>query len=194
MSLKPHRVLQADRGDDAVRLAFSVRLDLAITDDRLDSPGRKSFLGWFREYPGYSDVPVLMLAALPDTAAGANDFLLRWPVDLREVETRARMLLGESVEGAALFGPFRLDDASLGVVGPAKAVPLTATEFRILHLLTSTNGEPLAVPVILQALPHGGTGDAVRVHLSNLRRKLAEAAGGGGPYVVREGDGYRLRA
>ncbi|MEV4561781.1 response regulator transcription factor [Kitasatospora sp. NPDC049285] len=147
-------------------------------------------------------VPVVFLTAydglvnrLSGFAAGADDYLPK-PFHIAELAARLRAVLRRAGVDAALeTGGLRLDPVRHVIEGPAGAVPLTPTEFRLLGCLLA--GAPGAV-TRRQALARAGWPEGAIVsdntldqYLARLRRKLHRAGASTGISTVR-GVGYRL--
>jgi len=153
-----------------------------------------------------SDPPrIIMLTArdsLADRVAGlddgADDYLVK-PFDLAELLARLRALSrrqtahrGSIVE----VGPLRLDTRRHEVAAEGRPIDLTSREFALLRYFMVHAGEVLAAERLLDHVwdenidPFTNT---VRVTISKLRKKLAEA---GYPDIIETivGSGYRLVA
>lgn len=90
-------------------------------------------------------------------------------------------------------GALSIDLRTRSVVYRGVSVELTPTEFRILELLSSHPEWVYTSAEIADAcLDCGGSTDSIIVHISNLRAKLARAAGGPSPIETARGFGYRL--
>jgi two-component system response regulator MprA len=154
---------------------------------------------------GGNRIPVLMLTArvdVPDRIAGldagADDYLIK-PYDVGELQARLRALVRRNVEGSdghvLRFADVELDpDQHVARVGD-RVVDLTRTEFKLLELFMLNPRRVLSPQVIYDRVwgyDFGPEGNALRVYVGYLRRKL-EA--GGGPRMIQtiHGVGYVLR-
>jgi two-component system, OmpR family, response regulator MprA len=149
--------------------------------------------------------PVLMLTArdavedrVDGLEVGADDYLVK-PYDVRELQARLRAIVRrhiEGVEGRSLrFNELQLDpDAHAARIGD-RAAELTRTEYQLLELLMLNPRRELSSELIYDRIwgyDFGMTGNALRVYIGYLRRKL-EA--GGEPRLIQtvHGVGYVLR-
>jgi two-component system response regulator MprA len=149
--------------------------------------------------------PILMLtarAAVEDRVegleAGADDYLVK-PYDVRELEARLRAIMRRHVEGAdgrvLRFAELELDpDAHAARIGD-RSVELTRTEFQLLELLMLNPRRVLTTELIYDRVwgyDFGPSGNALRVYIGYLRRKL-EADGERRLIQTVHGVGYVLR-
>src|SRR5690606_14255602 len=105
-----------------------------------------------------SDVPLLMLSAMDETAdrvaglaAGADDYVVK-PFDLRELVLRLRALLrraGRAPGSSIRVGPLSMDPAARLVRVGDREVNLTRREFDLLEVLARNAGIVLSRPVLL---------------------------------------------
>jgi DNA-binding response OmpR family regulator len=117
--------------------------------------------------------------------SGADDYVTK-PFSHRELALRIAAVLRRCAP-SALAGPpgvlrvggLVLDPASHEVLRGERTIRLTRTEFRILHLLALNCGRPVSADRLIHHTWgfHGGDRDALRVHVSHLRRKLAAGIG-----------------
>ena len=107
------------------------------------------------------------------------------PVDLPSFFGEVEQLAPEAreiarAESTLLLGQVVLDLRTFDLHGPVGSVLLTATEFRLLRSLAGRRGEPVHPMELLEEHWSGhalGGLALVRVHIGNLRKKLAQAAG-----------------
>lgn len=148
------------------------------------------------------DGPVLFLTARDAVVdrvsgfdAGGDDYLVK-PFALAELKVRVRALMRRArAAPGAPPGELSLDPTthrvSLGGVG----CELSATEFRLLSLLASRPGTPVARAALVSAgWPLGArvSDNSLEAVIARVRRKLAELPDAPAVSAVR-GVGYRLR-
>jgi two-component system response regulator MprA len=149
--------------------------------------------------------PILMLtarAAVEDRVdgldAGADDYLVK-PYDVRELQARLRAIMRRHVEGAdggvLRFAELELDpDAHAARMGE-REIDLTRTEYQLLELLMLNPRRVLSSELIYDRVwgyDFGPSGNALRVYIGYLRRKL-ESAGDRRLIQTVHGVGYVLR-
>jgi DNA-binding response OmpR family regulator len=178
-------VLAAHDGPAGLCLARSKAPDLIVLD--LMMPGMDG-LDVCRELRRESNVPIIMLTARVEEAdkligleLGADDYVTK-PFSPRELVARARAVLrrAQAVPTPAAtktyrFGKVVFDVAAQQCVIDGEVVPLTPTEFSLLHALVQHPGQVLSRMQLLEAA-HLGVYDGVErtidVHIHNLRHKL----------------------
>ena len=130
---------------------------------------------------------------------GADDYVTK-PFRPREVMARVKAVLrrtnaqhGPVDEAPTRVGPLEVDPRRAGASVHGAALPLTATEFRLLYHMACAEGRTFSRAELLEAaLPESDALErVVDVHLRNLRRKLA-AEGADGLLQTVRGVGYRL--
>ncbi|HTX31519.1 MAG TPA: response regulator transcription factor [Solirubrobacteraceae bacterium] len=149
--------------------------------------------------------PILMLtarAAIEDRVdgleAGADDYLVK-PYDVRELQARLKAIMRRHVEGAdgrvLRFAELELDaDAHAARIGE-REIELTRTEYQLLELFMLNPRRVLSSELIYDRVwgyDFGPSGNALRVYIGYLRRKL-EADGGRRLIHTVHGVGYVLR-
>jgi DNA-binding response OmpR family regulator len=177
-------VLAAYDGPGGLSLARQEQPDLIVLDLML--PGMDG-MDVCRELRRESNVPIIMLTARVEEAdkligleLGADDYVTK-PFSPRELVARARAVLRRVQETPApsakpyRFGDVMFDVAARRCVVGEEVVPLTPTEFSLLHVLVRHPGQVLSRMQLLEAAHLGvydGVERTVDVHVHNLRRKL----------------------
>jgi two-component system, OmpR family, response regulator MprA len=149
--------------------------------------------------------PILMLTArdavedrVDGLEAGADDYLVK-PYDVRELQARLRAIMRRHIEGVdgriLRFGELELDpDAHAARMGE-REVDLTRTEFQLLELFMLNPRRVLTSELIYDRVwgyDFGPSGNALRVYIGYLRRKL-ELGGERRLIQTVHGVGYVLR-
>ncbi len=176
--------------------------DLIILDVML--PGLTGFevLRRFRER---STVPVLMLTARGEEVdrivgleMGADDYLPK-PFNPRELAARIRAILRRTEAPPERSEKVSVDDVVIHLGSRAvrvdeKEIVLTGVEFSLLETLMRSAGSVVSRNELSQAALFRRANSFDRsldVHISNLRRKLGSAPGGGDRIKTVRGVGYQ---
>jgi two-component system response regulator MprA len=201
--LAGYEVLQAPTGAEGLLRAQSDVPDVIVLDLGLPDIDGVAVCQTLRKTGNRT--PILMLtarAAVEDRVdgleAGADDYLVK-PYDVRELEARLKAIMRRHVEGAdgrvLRFAELELDpDAHAARIGE-RSVELTRTEFQLLELLMLNPRRVLTVELIYDRVwgyDFGPSGNALRVYIGYLRRKL-EAGGERRLIQTVHGVGYVLR-
>ncbi|UJJ33239.1 response regulator transcription factor [Halopseudomonas maritima] len=184
-----HEVVLATDGQQGLAQAGSGEFDLILLDVMLPGLGGMELLSRLRRMGG---TPVLMMSALGDEESrvtgfdrGADDYLPK-PFSSRELEVRVNAILRRiSYERGQGETQPAVDDAELRFDEKASrlrygdiSVTFTPTEYRLLEVLHAHLGEVQSKAFLYQQVLHRGFTRHDRVldmHISNLRRKLAQA-------------------
>lgn len=179
-----YQTYRAYSGTEALLFLTSNRPDLVLLDLML--PGLKGE----EVLPEISGIPVIIVSAKVDVTdkvklllGGAADYVTK-PFDTKELLARiAVQLRGVSAGGASaelFFDDITVDTASHTVAIQGNSVKLTKTEYAILKLLMQNPTQVVTKSVMLERISDE-TPDcmesSLKVHISNLRRKLRETGG-----------------
>ena len=179
-----YAVIRAYSGTEAVLLLERQRPDLVLLDLMLPGLSGEEVLAKIEGIPvmvvsakvGVEDKVSLLLG-------GAADYITK-PFDTRELLARIAVRLRESAAPRLApvleAGPLRLDPVSHAVTAAGSPVHLTKTEYAILKLFLQNPGQAIAKSVILDRISADTpdcTESSLKIHVSNLRRKLREATG-----------------
>ena len=178
-----YSVLRAYSGTEALLLLSGRRPDLVLLDLMLPGLTGQEVL------PHLAGIPVIVLSARAEVEEkvrlllnGAADYLTK-PFDTRELLARiAVQLRGPSAAAPLLcHGALALDVAARTVEAAGCSVRLTRTEFAILKLLLANPNQVVTKSQLLDQIS-ADTPDCVesslKVHISNLRKKLRDAGAG----------------
>jgi two-component system response regulator MprA len=201
--LSGYEVLEAQNGQNGLLRAQSDVPDAIVLDLGLPDIDGVQVCRTLRS--AGNRTPILMLtarAAIEDRVdgldAGADDYLVK-PYDVRELEARLRAIVRRHVDGAdgrlLRFGDVELDPDAHAVRIADREVELTRTEFQLLELLMLNPRRVLSSELIYDRVwgyDFGPSGNALRVYIGYLRRKL-EAGGERRVIQTVHGVGYVLR-
>lgn len=176
------RVLPAADGGEALLLAASQPLDLAILDVML--PDIDGF-ALCRELRSGSDLPILFLSArsaeedrLRGYGLGADDYMTK-PFSQAELFAKAAALLrrskGEMGRDLLVSGGVAVDIPAHAALVDGKRVDLPPKELAILRLLLEERGRVLRREDLLLRLwgwDYEGSDRVADTHVKNLRRAL----------------------
>jgi len=177
-------VLEASDGAQAIRRWKADRPDLVILDLGLPSMDGFEVL---RRIRSEDQTPVLVLTGRRDAQdmlrtfnLGTDDFLPK-PFEFRELVARIRALLRrakvtpvEASEPSVQVDGLKLDPETYEVTWRSSCIRLTPTEFRILYLLVTNAGHVVPASRLYTYVwgSEGADANALRSHMSHLRRKL----------------------
>lgn len=192
-----HESVEVGEGDRVKAAIADTRPDLLLLDIML--PG-KDGLAILRELRRESTLPVIMLTArveeidrLLGLELGADDYICK-PFSPREAVARVQAVLRRSLPEACA-NPFALDEATQRIRYRGRPLPLTTTEYRLLHAMLSQPGRIYSRNQLLDLI-HDDLRDVtdrvVDSHVRNLRRKLEDIAPGQSFIHSVYGAGYRF--
>ena len=171
-----------------------VLLDLAL-------PGPDG-IELMQQVPELSDLPVIFISAYgrDETVAraldaGAADYIVK-PFSPTELVARVRAALRRHDEPAAfVLGELSIDHERRRVTVAGDPVPLTATEYELLRVLSLAAGRVVTYETLLRQIWGGrdNTGSSpVRAFVRSLRRKLGDDAADPTWILNERGVGYRM--
>ena len=192
-----YRVISAWSGTEALLLLQRERADLVLLDLMLPGLSGEGVL------ERLSGLPVIVLSAMSAVEdkikllnLGAADYITK-PFDSGELLARVSARLREESRQVdrLRFEELELDTAGRGLFVNGLAQRLTRTEYAILKLLMENPGQVLAKSTVLERIcldTPDCTEASLKIHVSNLRKKL-RAAGGEDHIEAVWGIGYRLK-
>lgn len=197
-----YSVAVASSGEEALTSAQSTLPDLVVLDVTMPvMDGLEVCRQLKQEHP---ELPILMLTARDSPAdeiagldLGADDYVTK-PFDLDVLTARVRALLrhrGVEHPSVLEYSDLSLDTGERLARRGDRAIELTTTEFRLLHLFMLQPRQVLTKDQLLEQVwgyDFGGNPNVVEVYVSGLRRKL-EAAGEVRLLQTVRGAGYALR-
>lgn len=175
-------VCRAYSGTEALLVLAGHRPDLVLLDLML--PGLKGE----EVLPELKGIPVIVVSARADVQdkvelllGGAADYVTK-PFDTKELLARItvqlRKLSHEESSERLYFDDIVMDTVSLSVYVDGQQIRLTRTEYAILKLLMQNPAQVITKSVMLERISED-TPDcmesSLKVHISNLRRKLRDA-------------------
>lgn len=199
-----YRVLLAGDGASGLAAAGRERPDLVILDLMLPGLDGLEVCRELKRRPATSGIPVLMLTAKSEESdivagleVGAADYVTK-PFSIKVVIARLRALLrrhrapADDATRVVRVRDLTIDPERHEVAAKGRPVDLTATEFRLLHLLARQPGRVFTREQIVDAVrgeDYAVTDRAVDVQVAGLRRKM----GVRGDYIETvRGVGYRF--
>lgn len=181
-------------GTEAVLLIEKQDFDLVILDLMLPGLTGEEVLAQIKKS---RNMPVIGLSAKEDAGSkinllrnGADDYITK-PFDIEELLVRIEVVLRRVYENDCLknsvihCGELSLDPAGMIVTLQGNVINLTKNEFAILKMLMEHPHQVFTKDMIYDRLWNEtleGTENAINVHVSNLRKKLA-AVDDSRPYI-----------
>ena len=206
LSNSGYDVITAADGEEALKKARTYCPDLILLDVMLPEIDGLEVCKLLRRDAATSGVPIIMLTAraaeidrILGLELGADDYVTK-PFSPRELVLRVKNLLrrrqgdGEEKNSVMDFGDLVIDVPGHAVSVEGSVVELTATEFKLLHVLASRRGRVQSRDQLLKDVwEYDSVIDTrtVDTHMRRLREKLDKAA----KYLdTVRGVGYRFRA
>ena len=181
LTAEGYGVLRAYSGTEAVMLLSSQTPDLVLLDLMLPGLSGEEVL------PKIKGIPVIIVSAkvgIEDKVSlllgGAADYITK-PFDMKELLARISVQLRKAeysgIGEKLVFDDILLDTDSHIASVSEKEIRLTRTEYAILKLLMRNPNQVIAKSVLLERISEDTpdcTESSLKIHISNLRRKLRE--------------------
>ena len=202
LGVQGYEIVEAATGEDALFSVTQSTPDLIILDLGLPDMSGVEVTRRLREW---TQTPIIILSVqdkeedkITALDAGADDFVTK-PFGIGELMARMRVALRhampDSQEPVFVVGELEVDLTGRRVKLAGEEVQLTPTEYDVLRVLVNHAGKVLTHGQLLKEVRGIGYQDEthlLRVHVSNLRRKL-EPDPNRPRYIATEpGVGYRL--
>ncbi|HVT39031.1 MAG TPA: response regulator transcription factor [Gemmatimonadaceae bacterium] len=201
------RVIEAATGAEAVRLAASEQPDLIVLDLGLPDLSGADVC---REIRRFATMPIVVLSARHHEAdkvellsLGADDYVTK-PFSTMELLARIKAQLRRSraqreipPDGPVVAGDLSIDIARRALLRNGQSVHLTRIEWNILRALVLAAGRTLTHRQLFDAVwgrPFGDPQQYLRVHITNLRRKIEPQPASPRFVVTEPGVGYRFES
>jgi DNA-binding response OmpR family regulator len=198
-------VTEAKDGPEALHRWEADRPDLVVLD--LGLPGFDGF-DVLRQIRAHDKTPVLVLTGRTDNrdvvrtfSLGTDDFLAK-PFEFRELTARIRAILRraqgssyDETEPPVQVDGLRLVPETCEVTWREQGVRLTPTEFRILYMLVTNAGHVVSASRLYTYVwgSAGSDANALRSHISHIRRKLERGGAAPGQIMSVPAVGYIFR-
>ena len=181
-----YKVIKANNGIDAVRLAIEEKPKLILLD--LMIPGKDGY-DVCREVRSNSEIrniPIIMLTAKSEELdkilgleLGADDYITK-PFSVRELLARVKAVLRrfsvvEPESSVLVFGNLKADFEKREIHVKDKKLDLTLKEFELLEILIRNKGKILTRDTLLDKIwgyEYIGETRTVDVHIRHLRKKI----------------------
>lgn len=201
-----YKVLESPDGQSGLKTFASENVDLVLLDLRL--PDLSGF-DVCRELRSKSLVPIIMVTAQTDThdlvaglEAGADDYVTK-PVVAKELAARIRAALRRTTllsTSSATTDRFTVRDVEMRsdqgiVLKGGIELPLTKTEYRLLHIFMENANKVLSRDQLLELVwgyEYLGDSRLVDAHIRRLRLKIEDIPDEPKIIVTVRGMGYRL--
>lgn len=194
-----YQVSRAYSGTEALLVLQQSRPNLILLDLMLPGLNGEEVL------PQIRNIPVIVISAKVDVESkinlllgGAVDYVSK-PFEVKELLARITVQLRNAAhltkQSVLACDGISMDISSHQVTVSQREVRLTRTEYAILKLFLQNPGQVIAKSVLLERISVDTpdcTESSLKMHVSNLRKKLREA--GGKDYIEAVwGIGFRLR-
>jgi two-component system KDP operon response regulator KdpE len=198
------QIIEAARGEEALALVRTARIDAVLLD--IDMPGAGGIgacRGIRRAFPA---LPILMLTVhgseehkVEAFDAGADDYITK-PFQLRELTARIRAVLrrtrpSEDPEMVIVVGEIALNPARHEVTKKGRKVHLTPKQFELLQYLMEHAGGAIPHGRLLRSVwgpEYGSELEYLRTFIRQLRLKIEDDPGNPKYLLTDSHFGYRF--
>lgn len=199
LNTEGYRVIRAWSGTEALLLLEKEQPDLILLDLMLPGLSGEQIL------PRIKKTPVIIISAKTDIdekvnllLEGAADYITK-PFEMKELLARITVQLRRSTVNRFFFlsaGNLKLNTDTRELLVNEIPVHLTRTEFALLKKLMLNRGYPVSKSALLEDISADTpdcTESSLKIHISNLRKKLKDADNR--EYIESVwGIGFRLKA
>jgi two-component system, OmpR family, KDP operon response regulator KdpE len=201
LRVREYDVTTAGTGREALAEASRRPPDAVILDLGLPDMDGIEVIAGLR---GWSRAPVIVLSGrsgpgdkIAALDAGANDYVTK-PFSMQELLARLRAMLrqGDTQPVRVTIGGREIDLAAHTVLEGTRTVRLTPTQWRLLEILLRHPGQLVATRRLLTEIWGPGYErytNYLRVHMSDLRRKLEADSSRPRHLLTEPGMGYRYQ-
>ena len=177
-----YRVIRAYSGTEALMLFSAETPDIILLDLMLPGLSGEDVMAKIK------DVPVIVISAKTDPDSkvkllldGASDYITK-PFDTKELLARMSVALRNTNKSAAVlrYDGIELNGLNHTVKVNEKELKLTRTEYAILKYLMQNAGQAISKSRLLDKISADTpdcTESSLKIHISNLRKKLRLASG-----------------
>lgn len=200
-----YKVIIAYNGDDALFLTRKERPELIILDLMLPGIDGLEMCRKLKADQEFAHTAIIMLTAKGEEAditmglkLGADDYMTK-PFSPKELVARVQAVLrrtqgvSTTKDSIEIDGLLTIDLYKHEVAIQDKAIPLTLTEFKLLHQLASKPGRVFTRDQLLDAISGSETfviDRTIDVHIASLRKKLKAFAN---HIITIRGIGYKFK-
>jgi two-component system KDP operon response regulator KdpE len=199
------RLIEAETGEQAIRLAAQQPPDLVVLDLGLPDLDGQDVLKQLRQW---LQIPIIVLSArdqenqkVAALDAGADDYLTK-PFSTGELLARIRVALrrasrvGDDKESSIFeSGDLKVDLAARQVFAGDAEIRLTPLEYKLLSTLVQHAGKVLTHRFLLKEVwgpGHQQETHYLRIFMASLRRKIEVDSSEPRYLLTEQGTGYRL--
>lgn len=199
-----YKVISAFNGGDALFLTRKERPKLIILDLMLPGIDGLEICKKLKADQELAHTAIVMLTAKGEESditlglkLGADDYMTK-PFSPKELVARVQAVLRRTQSAPAMKDHIKIDDITIDlskheVTIMNKPIPLTLTEFKLLHQLASKPGRVFTRDQLLDAISGPETfviDRTIDVHIASLRKKLKAFAN---RIITIRGIGYKFR-